>query len=91
MDRLKVIGSVAFAIGAIISAALMAAERVTDYALLGWEGPGIAAAYLFWGAAGSSPALGMAIAWLVNTLVYGAAAFVVLAALRLLLPRKLFR
>lgn len=71
----------ALVIGALISAVLLVLEPLTDYALLSLEMPGITAAYFFWGAAGSSPFMGIAIAWAVNALIYGLGAFAVLTAL----------
>jgi hypothetical protein len=84
---------VALAIGALISTVLQVMELLTDYSLfwMGWEMPGISAAYLFWGAVGSSVFLGIAIAWVVNAIVYGTAAFGVLAGFKLLtlaLPKR---
>jgi hypothetical protein len=78
---------IALAIGALISAALLILEPLTDYALLSLEEPGITAACLFWGITGGPAFAGIAIAWLVNALVYGLGAFVVLSVLRLLLKR----
>lgn len=72
---------IALTIGAFISAALLVLEPLTDYALLSLEMPGITAAYFFWGAVGSSPFLGIGIAWAVNALVYGLVAFAVLSVL----------
>lgn len=76
----------AIAIGVLISTALLVMEALTDHALvwLAWQMPGISAAYLFWGAVGGSVFLGVAICWLVNAVVYGAAAFAALMALKLL-------
>lgn len=69
---------IALAIGAIISAVLLALEPFTDYAFLSWEWAGISAAYLFWGAAGGSTFVGIAICWIVNALTYGLSAFAIL-------------
>jgi hypothetical protein len=68
------------AIGALVSTVLLVTEQLTDHsiAVMDWEMPGISTAYLFWGAVGSSVFLGVAIAWAVNAIVYGAAAFAVL-------------
>jgi len=76
---------VALAIGAIVSTVLLVMEQLTDQsiAVMAWEMPGISAAYLFWGALGSSVLLGVAIAWAVNAIVYGAPAFVVLTVVQL--------
>ena len=69
-----------------ISTALLVMEALTDHAIvwLAWQMPGINAAYLFWGAVGGSVFLGIAICWLVNAVVYGAAAFAVLMVIKLL-------
>ena len=75
---------IASAIGALVSAALIAIESPTDYALLSLEWPGVSAAYLFWGAVGGPAVAGIAIAWVVNAVVYGAAVFAVLAVFKLL-------
>jgi hypothetical protein len=76
---------VALAIGTLVSTVLLVMEQLTDQsiAVMAWEMPGIAAAYLFWGAVGSSVVLGVAIAWAVNAIVYGAPAFVVLTVVKL--------
>ncbi|WP_342730104.1 hypothetical protein [Bradyrhizobium sp. B117] len=76
------------AVGALISATLLALEQSTDYAFLSLEWPGVSAAYLFWGAVGGSAAAGIAISWLVNALCYGLGAFAVLSVLKLLIPAK---
>jgi hypothetical protein len=75
----------ALAIGALVSTVLLVTEQLTDQsiAVMAWEMPGIAAAFLFWGAVGSSVVLGVAIAWAVNAIVYGAPAFVVLTVVKL--------
>jgi hypothetical protein len=77
----------AFSIGAVISTALLIMETLTDHSLfwMGWEMPGITAAYLFWGAVGDSVSLGVAICWAVNAVVYGALALAGLVLLKLLL------
>jgi len=77
---------VALAIGALISTVLLVMESLTDHSIfwMGWEMPGISAAYLFWGAVGGSAFAGIAIAWVVNAIVYGAAAFGVLTVFKLL-------
>jgi hypothetical protein len=87
---MKTILMIALAAGALISAALLVMESLTDHSLfwMGWEMPGISAAYLFWGAVGGSVYVGVAICWLVNAVVYGGAAFVVLSCLKLLLGLK---
>jgi hypothetical protein len=77
---------IASAIGALISTVLLVMEWLTDHSVvwLEWEMPGISAAYLFWGAVGDSVFLGVAIAWFVNAVAYGAAAFAVLILFKLL-------
>jgi hypothetical protein len=74
--------AIALAVGAFISAALIIFESPTDYALLTLEWPGISAAYLYWGAIGGGSFTGVAIAWVVNALAYGAGAFAMLTVLR---------
>ncbi|MEA2891325.1 MAG: hypothetical protein QOI05_2118 [Bradyrhizobium sp.] len=78
----------ALAIGALISTVLQVMESLTDYSIfwMGWEMPGISAAFLFWGVVGGSAFVGIAIAWVVNAIVYGAAAFGVLTVFKLLTP-----
>ena len=80
--------AVAWAIGALISTVLLVMESFTDHSIfwMGWEMPGISAAYLFWGAIGGPAFAGIAIAWVVNAIVYGAAAFGVLTVFKLLTP-----
>jgi hypothetical protein len=77
---------VALAIGALISTLLQVMEVLTDHSLfwMAWDMPGISAAYLYWGAVGGSAFAGIAIAWVVNAIVYGAAAFGVLTVFKLL-------
>jgi hypothetical protein len=77
---------IALAIGALISTLLLVMESLTDHSIfwMGWEMPGISAAYLFWGAVGGSASAGIAIAWVVNAIVYGTAAFGVLTVFKLL-------
>ena len=77
---------IAIAIGVFISTTLLVMDELTDHAIvwLAWQMPGISAAYLFWGAVGGSAFLGVAICWLVNAVVYGAAAFAVLMLIKLL-------
>ncbi|MBR0775349.1 hypothetical protein JQ625_10950 [Bradyrhizobium diazoefficiens] len=72
---------IALAIGALVSLTLLVLEPLTDFAFLGLEWPGISAAYLFWGATGGSTFAGIAISRLVNALVYGLGAFVILSVL----------
>lgn len=73
---------IALAVGALISAALLVLEPLTDFAFLWLEWPGISAAYFFWGAVGGSTFLGIAICWVVNALTYGLGAFVILSAFK---------
>jgi hypothetical protein len=80
---------IAQAIGTLISSALLVIEPLTDYAFLSFEWPGIIAAYLFWGAVGSSPFLGVAIAWVANALTYGLGAFAILCVFSGWLSRRL--
>lgn len=79
---------IALAVGALISAVLLAIEPLTDYAFLDWEWPGVSAAYLFWGAVGGSPFAGITISWVVNALTYGLGAFAILIVLKLLIRPK---
>lgn len=72
---------IALAIGALISAVLLALEPLTDYAFLSLEWPGVSAAYLFRGAAGGSAFAGIAISWVVNAFTYGLGTFAILTAL----------
>jgi hypothetical protein len=85
LNTMKSVLIVALAIGALVSTVLLVMEQLTDYsiAVMAWEMPGISAAYLFWGAVGSSVFLGVAITWAVNAIVYGAPAFVVLTVFKL--------
>jgi hypothetical protein len=77
---------IAIALGVLISTALLVMEALTDHAIvwLAWQMPGINAADLFRGAVGGSVLLGIAICWLVNAAVYGAAGFAVLMTIQLL-------
>ncbi|MBH5397375.1 hypothetical protein HZZ13_06160 [Bradyrhizobium sp. CNPSo 4010] len=75
---------IALAVGALISAVLLVLEPLTDFAFLWLEWPGITAAYFFWGAVGGSTFLGIAICWVVNALIYGLGAFVILSAFKVL-------
>ena len=77
---------VALAIGALIATVLLAVEPLTDYSMLSLEWPGITAAYLFWGVVGGPALVGIAIAGVVNAVIYGAAAFGVLMILKLVTP-----
>ena len=71
---------IAFVIGAVISAALIALESPTGYALLSLEMPRITVALFFLGVVGASPFVGVVIAWAVNTLTYGLVALGILTA-----------
>jgi hypothetical protein len=77
---------IALAIGALISTALQVMESLTDHSTfwMDWEMPGISAAILFWGVVGGPVFVGVAIAWVVNAIVYGTAAFGVLTVFKLL-------
>lgn len=79
---------VAFVVGALISTALMMVDPLVDFSLLSWQMPGVATAYLFWGAIGGSASIGIAVGWFVNAVVYGAAVFAVLSLLKLLMPMR---
>ncbi|MGY4332753.1 hypothetical protein ACVWWG_007170 [Bradyrhizobium sp. LB7.2] len=86
MKTTKSILIITLAIGALVSTVLLVMEQLTDHsiAVMAWEMPGISAAYLFWGAVGGSVFfLGVAIAWAVNAIVYGAPVFVVLVVAKL--------
>jgi hypothetical protein len=85
MKTVKSILAIALAIGVLIATILLVIEPLTDYSLLSPELPGITAAYLFWGVVGGSAFLGIAIAWVVNAIVYGAGAFAVLIFLKLVI------
>ncbi|MBR1132497.1 hypothetical protein [Bradyrhizobium iriomotense] len=84
MPSVKTNFCIALAIGAFVSLVLLAIEPLTDFAYLSLEWPGITVAYFFWGAVGGSSFLGIAISWLVNALVYGLGAFVILSAVKVL-------
>ena len=85
MKTMKSVLIVALAIGALVSTVLLVMEQLTDYSItvMAWEMPGISAAYLISGAVGGSVFVGVAIAWAVNAIVYGAPAFVVLTVIKL--------
>jgi hypothetical protein len=85
MKTVKSILAIALAIGVLIATILLVIEPLTDYSLLSLEWPGITAAYLFWGVVGGSAFVGIAIAWVVNAIVYGAGAFAVLIFLKLVI------
>jgi hypothetical protein len=85
MKTVKSILAIALAIGVLIATILLVMEPLTDYSLLSLEWPGITAAYLFWGVVGGSAFVGIAIAWVVNAIVYGAGAFAVLIFLKLVI------
>ena len=77
---------IAIGIGFLISTIFMAIpsmrEGTSDWASL--EFPGMAAAYLFWGAVGNSVIAGMTIGWAANAIVYGLIAFVIIGALKII-------
>ncbi len=82
MKRILVI---AMGIGFLISTIFMAIPSMRN-GTSHWsdvEFPGMAAAYLFWGAVGSSVFVGTVIGWAVNAVVYGLIAFAVLGVLRI--------
>lgn len=88
MKTLKSRLVIALALGALIATLLLVMETLTDESIfwMGWAMPGISAAVLFWGVVGGSAAVGIAIAWAVNAIVYGAAAFGLLTVFNLLAP-----
>jgi hypothetical protein len=69
---------IAMGIGFLISTVLMAIPSTNAWAFL--EFPGMGAAYLFWGAAGNSVIIGVAIGWAVNAVVYGLVALIIIGA-----------
>jgi hypothetical protein len=71
---------IAMGIGFLISTVLMAIPSANAWAFL--ELPGMGAAYLFWGAVGNSAIIGVAIGWVVNAVVYGLVALIIIGALR---------
>ncbi len=76
--------TIALVIGALISSTILVADTITAGDWLGPQLPGISAAYLFWGAVGSSVPVGIAICWLVNAVVYAAPVFAILMIVKLL-------
>jgi hypothetical protein len=72
---------IAMGIGFLISTVLMAIPSTNEWASL--ELPGMGAAYLFWGAAGNSVILGVAIGWAVNAVVYGLVTLIIIGALKI--------
>ena len=78
--------SIAIGIGFLISTIFMAIpsmrDGTSDWADL--ELPGMAVAYLFWGAVGNSVIVGTAIGWAVNAVVYGLIALVIIGALKII-------
>jgi hypothetical protein len=72
---------IAMGIGFLISTVLMAIPSTNEWASL--ELPGMGAAYLFWGAAGNSVIVGVAIGWAVNAVVYGLVALIIIGALKI--------
>lgn len=77
--------AVSAAVGVLISTVLLVLEALTDHGLLSLslQMPGINAADFFRGSAGGSALVGVAIAWLVNAVVYGTGAYMVLAVVGL--------
>jgi hypothetical protein len=73
---------IAMGIGFLISTVLMAIPSTSEWAA-SLELPGIGAAYLFWGAAGNSAIVGVAIGWVVNAVVYGLVALIIIRALKI--------
>jgi hypothetical protein len=71
---------IAMGIGFLISTVFMAIPSTNEWASL--ELPGMGAAYLFWGAAGNFAIVGVAIGWVVNAVVYGLVALIIIGALR---------
>ena len=59
-------------------------EKPTNFALINWELPGHAAAFVFWGTTSDSIAMGMTIAWFVNAIVYSVPALIVLSIFKAL-------
>lgn len=78
--------AIALSIGFLISTVFMAIPSIrngtSDWADL--EFPGMAAAYLFWGALGDSVFWGTVVGWAVNAMVYSLPAFVVVSVLTVL-------
>jgi hypothetical protein len=76
---------IAMGIGFLISSVLMGMPPMrdgsSDWARL--DLPGMAAASLFWGVAGNSVIVGLAIGWAVNAIVYGLVALAVLSILKI--------
>lgn len=76
---------IAMGIGFLISTIFMAIpsmrEGTSEWSSL--EFPGMAAAYLFWGAVGNSVFVGMVIGWAVNAIVYGLVALVIIGTLKI--------
>lgn len=77
--------AVAIGVGLLISTMLLVMEALTDHALfwLGLQMPGINAADFVRGIAGGSALVGVAIAWLVNALVYATGVYILLAVVDL--------
>ena len=78
---LKINLMIALAIGFLISTTFMLIPSMRN-GTSDWsdvEFPGMAAAYLFWGALSDSVFWGVAIGWAVNAVVYSAPAFVVVS------------
>jgi len=70
---------IAMGIGFLISTVLMVIPSTNGWASL--ELPGMGAAYLFWGVAGNSAIIGVAIGWVVNAVVYGLVALIIIGAI----------
>lgn len=73
---------IALAIGVLISSVFMSISSMRD-GTSDWSGvefPGMAAAYLFWGALSDSVFWGTVIGWAVNAVAYSLPAFVVFSA-----------
>ena len=70
----------AMGIGFLISTVFMVIPSTQPWAF--FELPGMGAAYLFWGAVGNSPIIGVAIGWAVNAVVYSLVALIIIAVTR---------
>lgn len=85
-QTLKTNLTIALASGFLISTVFMAIPSMRD-GTSDWsdvEFPGMAAAYLFWGALGDSVFWGTVIGWTVNALVYSLPAFVLVSVFTVL-------
>lgn len=77
---------IALAIGFLISTVFMSIPSMRD-GISDWSGvefPGMAAAYLFWGALGESVFWGTVIGWAANAMVYSLPAFAVVSMFTML-------